>query len=65
MGKEYMGEADISVRDVVRRSLSSVGTWIYERAELTGVESGAVHIKFRFQPVVGVPSWIMLATSFD
>ena len=51
VGKEFMGEVDIPLRDIVKRSLSSAGTWIYERAELNGVESGAVHIKFRFQPV--------------
>lgn len=35
----------------MRKSLSAAGTWVYERVELQGVESGAVHIKFRFQPV--------------
>ena len=51
VGKEYMGETTIELRDVVKKSLSSAGSWKYERVELEGVESGAVHLKFRFQPV--------------
>ena len=45
-----MGECDVELRDVVKRSLQAVGGWVYRRVELRGVEHGSVHVKFRFQP---------------
>lgn len=50
VGKEFMGECDVELRDVVKRSLQAVGGWVYRRVELRGVEHGSVHIKFKFQP---------------
>ena len=50
VGKEFMGECDVELRDVVKRSLQAVGGWVYRRVELRGVEHGSVHVKFRFQP---------------
>ena len=50
VGKEFMGECDVDLRDVVKRSLQAVGGWVYRRVELRGVEHGSVHVKFRFQP---------------
>ena len=50
VGKEFMGECDIDLKDVVKRSLEAVGGWVYRRVELRGVEHGSVHVKFRFQP---------------
>ena len=35
VGKEFMGEVDVALRDVVRRSLSAAGPWVYDRAVLT------------------------------
>ena len=51
VGKEFMGEVDVSLRDIVRRSLSRGGAEVYERVALKGVDHGAVHMKFRFQAV--------------
>lgn len=51
VGKDFMGEAEVPLRKIVARALSALGDEVFERVELRGVESGAAHFKFRFQPV--------------
>ena len=51
VGKDFMGEADVPLRAVVRKSLASLGEAVFERVELKGVTSGAAHFMFRFQPM--------------
>lgn len=51
VGKDFMGNARVFLRDVVRGSLVAGGGSTYTRVKLEGVESGAVHLKFRYQPV--------------
>jgi Ca2+-dependent lipid-binding protein len=51
VGKDFMGEAEVPLRRVVARALRALGAEVFERVELRGVQSGAAHFKFRFQPV--------------
>ena len=51
VGKDFMGKARVSLRDVVRSSLVAGGGTTYARVTLESVDSGAVHLKFRYQPV--------------
>lgn len=51
VGKDFMGEAAVPLREIVKKSLLSDESSVYERIELEGVDSGAVHIQFRFQSV--------------
>ncbi len=51
VGKDFMGEAEVPLRRVVARALRALGAEVFDRVELRGVESGAAHFKFRFQPV--------------